>query len=493
MRWDASLSVAGRVFVSLRSKRPEQRRFTLMVYDPAGAGAGAQAAPNNQDVPNKNAAGKGAVLVPHPTSTAPAVQPPCSPVQPPSTAPVLFEDDILQPLLTPLACPAPSSAQKQASSLPPADLPQQAAMPTAQAAGQIKASTVLRRTGIQCFADHELGCHLVRSLNDGHQVWAGKRRSFGLHKHARAAVATEEGLASLNSALASDAPFLYFTALLYYASVKAEVMGFRELFGHLEPYVPDPQARYRQVARAKYGCCDSSLPGGNGKCQAYFEGNVQVLRALPKLNMRLLYSGKLTVEDCEIPRIKRLARTDAIALPAFVKEGAQYVARLHALGCLNGILSGPPPPAPDTAVGGQTSAAARGRGRSAGSTEPHRKGEDAKNRNPVFPAVGGAASSRPRRPTSPLSAGKQRTAPKHGPTHTVLLPSVTVGVGILQQAPGISARSASALGQGGSARRNAGPDSQAKAGGLLPALVAPVRAQHLQAAIATQRTLSLRA
>ena len=200
------------------------------------------------------------------------------------------------------------------------------------------ASTVLRQQGIVSFADHELGCHLVRSLNDGHQVWAGRRKSFGLQACPRAQLATEEGLASLHSALASKAPTLFFTALLYYTAACAATMGFTELFNHLEPYVPDPHARFRQVARAKYGMCRPEMPGGNGKGQAYFEGNVAILQSLAALDIRLLYCGKLTLQDMAQPRIKRLARTGSLALPSFVKDAPDFLKRLRALGVSSGII-----------------------------------------------------------------------------------------------------------------------------------------------------------
>ncbi len=443
------------MFVSLQSKRPDQRRFTLVVYDPPSLPSTEAAHGIQQHPPQTPCEAVGDSEQAQGTSDSASasgrLEPPTSPLLLPRDASALDDDAALLPLLAPAptaSCvssavapntprvpgfTSPQSALDDAASSGGADPDADAGHPQRKVSAS---STVLRKTGIKCFADHELGCHLVRSLNDGHQVWAGKRRSFGLQRDARAAVATEEGIASLNSALASDAPYLFFTALLYYAAVQAEQMSFAQLFEHLQPYVPDPQARYRQVARAKYGCCDSSLPGGNGKCQAYFEGNVQVLRALPSLDVRLLYAGKLTLEDCRVPRIQRLARTDAIAMPAFARDGEAYIARLHRLGCQNGILSGPPP---------QRAKSGAGRKRVA---------QRSSQRPATVCSSSGRGAGAPAANVPGVTVTSEASPPQDPPRATTpemtLLPAVNIGLGVLQQAEihaaVSSARSASSWG-----------------------------------------------
>jgi hypothetical protein len=45
--------------------------------------------------------------------------------------------------------------------------------------------------------NHEIGTHLVRRLNDNKQIWYNQRSRYGLQPY----LATEEGLASINSVL----------------------------------------------------------------------------------------------------------------------------------------------------------------------------------------------------------------------------------------------------------------------------------------------------
>jgi len=114
-------------------------------------------------------------------------------------------------------------------------------------------SSVLRARGIHAFAFHEIGTHLVRALNDGLQPWARKRQQFGLRprQNTRADIAAEEGLATLNTMLPLQHQYLWSAALLYYAAAKADTMTFKELFDHLERYMPDKEARWKQVRWAR--------------------------------------------------------------------------------------------------------------------------------------------------------------------------------------------------------------------------------------------------
>lgn len=88
----------------------------------------------------------------------------------------------------------------------------------AEAAGAETASTVLRQYGIRCFAAHEIGTHLVRSLNEGHQPWTLRRAEIGLTApNSRVGLQTEEGLATLNTVLHAKSKLLFSAALLYCA------------------------------------------------------------------------------------------------------------------------------------------------------------------------------------------------------------------------------------------------------------------------------------
>ena len=97
------------------------------------------------------------------------------------------------------------------------------------------------------FCAHEIGTHLLRKVNDELQPWWGHDRAkFGLTATARETVATEEGLATLNTTLhfpAGAGRLLHRSALLYYAGAMARELNFVDLFDHLARYEPDDARR----------------------------------------------------------------------------------------------------------------------------------------------------------------------------------------------------------------------------------------------------------
>ena len=79
----------------------------------------------------------------------------------------------------------------------------------------------------------------------------------------RTCIATEEGLACTNQMvntvkMGQCKPFLYKSALNYYASFMAKEMSFVDLFKDLERYVDSPQARWKFALRVKRGLTDTS-------------------------------------------------------------------------------------------------------------------------------------------------------------------------------------------------------------------------------------------
>ncbi|KAF6029041.1 hypothetical protein EB796_012651 [Bugula neritina] len=199
----------------------------------------------------------------------------------------------------------------------------------------------LREQGIICLANHEIGTHYLRSLNDGLQPWYADRKKFGLRStrgyHFRK---TEEGLAALNTVLQAKSRYLYGPALLYYIACMAESMTFKELFHHLEEYVYDPQRRWHYVMRVKRHLPDPNDLGGLGKDQCYFEGAMEILQGIDDLELPLIYSGTLCND--ETSRVKRLARLDCLKLPSFLDDIDNYRHQLRWIGYINGILPKPP-------------------------------------------------------------------------------------------------------------------------------------------------------
>lgn len=247
---------------------------------------------------------------------------------------------------TPSCSPEPSSSATEpgtsvctatASSLPDGDM--------------LSAGLLHREIGLRCFANHELGTHAMRGMNEGHQLWASKRTTFGLHKlRSRASIAGEEGLASVNSQYEAGTPWLWAPALLYYAATLAERTNIFQLYDALGEYFDDSQSaqfiRYRMAARAKLGIRDPLALGGSGNCQVYLEGAAELLRSLHSVNLAVLYCGHLTVGEAASARVLRVARSSTTMMPTFVRKAAQYKARLLAIAEANGIPVLPPAPAP---------------------------------------------------------------------------------------------------------------------------------------------------
>jgi len=198
----------------------------------------------------------------------------------------------------------------------------------------------LRETGITCLMDHEIGTHYFRMVNDGFQPWYSDRKRFGLRSGScRESVSTEEGLATVNTLLNANTKYLFSAALLYYASCKAITMSFRELFDHLGQYVNNPDVRWRHVMRIKRGLKDPNEVGGYGNDQCYFEGAVEILRNIENIDFFTLYSGRICID--EIQRIKRMARTNCLKIPKFLRDIEKYKRTLRQIGYLNMLIPKP--------------------------------------------------------------------------------------------------------------------------------------------------------
>lgn len=88
---------------------------------------------------------------------------------------------------------------------------------------------------------------------------------------------TEEGLAVVNQLVqttknANCKPFLYRSAIEYYACFMAKSHSFVEVFEALEKYLANPYARWKFTVRVKRGLTDTSQPGGFYKDQVYLKG-----------------------------------------------------------------------------------------------------------------------------------------------------------------------------------------------------------------------------
>jgi hypothetical protein len=159
------------------------------------------------------------------------------------------------------------------------------------------------------------------------------------------ALATEEGLATINTMLNSRSKLLGSAALSYVSVWLASTMGFTELFEALRPLIPSVGQRWAQVYRAKRGLEDTSLPGGLTKDQAYFDGAWRILERRHELQFALIHSALISIEEhndaltawlkyqAKIPKRPRLF------VPAFLDNMELYHKTLDEIASANGIAA----------------------------------------------------------------------------------------------------------------------------------------------------------
>lgn len=187
---------------------------------------------------------------------------------------------------------------------------------------------------VQGICDHEIGTHLLRMINDEHQVWHRDRERYKLINP----WVTEEGFATLNTYLSMPCKLLYPQAMRYWACCRGAQIGFVELFSELRGHIPDPARRWQLCCRIKRGLKDTSQAGSFCMDQAYFKGAVEILRRLEEVDFPRLYSGQLALQDLD--KVQFLLRLQAIQLPHFMNSAEKleaYKEHCHKLICENQI------------------------------------------------------------------------------------------------------------------------------------------------------------
>ena len=192
--------------------------------------------------------------------------------------------------------------------------------------------------------DHEIGTHFLRKHNEKLQPWYKKRDKYEM----KTCIATEEGLACTNQMVQTVKdgrcrPFLYRSALNYYAAYMAKELSFVDLFKDLEKYVDSPQGRWKFCLRVKRGLADTSQVGGLYKDQVYLEGAVRVLSLRNSLNFTTLLCGKLSLDDYDRDPIREMCVYENQLLPPFMEDMDAYMHCLDVIGECNHIeaLDGP--------------------------------------------------------------------------------------------------------------------------------------------------------
>lgn len=168
---------------------------------------------------------------------------------------------------------------------------------------------------VESICDHEIGTHLLRMLNNEHQVWSGCRDRYNLIDP----WVTEEGFATINTYRSMKGQKIMFPqALKYFAICRGAELGFCELYAELEPFMPDPKRRFRMCCRVKRGMVNTAEPGAFNVDQAYFRGAVELLRKIETIDFGRLYCGQVAHEDMD--KVHNLIRKEVLRLPRFLNS-----------------------------------------------------------------------------------------------------------------------------------------------------------------------------
>ena len=113
---------------------------------------------------------------------------------------------------------------------------------------------------------------------------------------------------------------------------------FVELFEDLEKYVDNPRKRFKICLRVKRGLIDCSQYGGLYKDKVYFEGAVKILRKRKQIDLKVLYAGKMSVDDVQRTELLNKLNWNEVILPHFVKNNMeQYMEALDKIAKANFI------------------------------------------------------------------------------------------------------------------------------------------------------------
>lgn len=167
---------------------------------------------------------------------------------------------------------------------------------------------------LESICDHEVGTHLLRMMNDEHQVWHGCRERYKLANP----WTTEEGFATINTYISLPSKLLYPQALRYWAVCRGAQIGFVELFHELRNIVKDEKRCWQICCRIKRGMFDTSLPGAFYIDQAYFKGAVEILKHLDEVDFGRLYCGQIALQDMD--KVHFLLRKEVVRLPRFLNS-----------------------------------------------------------------------------------------------------------------------------------------------------------------------------
>lgn len=202
-----------------------------------------------------------------------------------------------------------------------------------------------REIRLASLLDHEVGTHFLRSHNHK-QCFASKldpKKSRWSHKSGWL-LATEEGLATLNTNRMYADARLWVPALHYHAVLLASRLPWSGLWRELSTFLgtSDHERLWTTCLRVKRGLDDTSKPGCYAKDQSNFCGALKLLRRRRSIDFALLHCVRVSIEDFgkALPDARRALATGKALLPAFVvgdEALEEYHKALDRMAAANGV------------------------------------------------------------------------------------------------------------------------------------------------------------
>jgi len=196
-----------------------------------------------------------------------------------------------------------------------------------------------RERRLSSLLDHEVGTHFVRTHN--HKQTFAKDHKPKWQAKDGWLLATEEGLATLNTHRGYSDKRFWIPALHYQACVLASKLPFSALWAELARLIStdDPERLWTTCLRVKRGLTDTGKPGGYYKDQSNFAGAIRILQQRDSIDFELLHSVKVSLEDFAAARgaAKAALEKGAVLRPAFVRDAEAYRNALNAMASANGV------------------------------------------------------------------------------------------------------------------------------------------------------------
>ena len=198
-----------------------------------------------------------------------------------------------------------------------------------------------RELRLASLLDHEVGTHFVRSFNHKKALGGGGK---GPAWKARRGwlLATEEGLATLNTHRRYADKRFWIPALHYHAALLASRLPFSQLWAKLSAYLGDDAERlWTTCLRVKRGMQDTGRPGGYYKDLSNFDGAARLLQQRRTIDWPLLHCVRVSIEDfgAATPAAKRALAGGAVLLPGFVAAEEAYRQGIEEMAEANGVAA----------------------------------------------------------------------------------------------------------------------------------------------------------